>query len=312
VAAQAEPDADAAEATPSPTGDEPALDQPSLLAAGLTERQLPRGKSEVKSEEGSPADDVTKETASHKPALAEAQSLEFEATATDSRDQPGKSAEGVTLQDAFPVSTPPPSAAADPAAAANAPPEAKPAATEPARPNPQPSAIDSASGAAPRSRLPAAALVHEPAAPRGALHIDAARLLNRVTRAFAAAQQQGGEIQLRLSPPELGSLRLVVQIEDRALVAHMEAETPAARTALIDNLPVLRERLAEQGVRIHRFDVDLMQRQPGDQTGGMSQQPQDRQRPVLPPRMAAPQAAAPAAGRTRLMPASPGGLNVIV
>jgi flagellar hook-length control protein FliK len=54
-----------------------------------------------------------------------------------------------------------------------------------------------------------------------------------------------------------------VTLKDGALSARLEAETPAARAALLDNLPALRERLAEQNVRIDKFDVDLQ-----DQTSG--------------------------------------------
>ena len=59
------------------------------------------------------------------------------------------------------------------------------------------------------------------------------------------------------------------------MVAHIQTETDAAKTAILDNLPTLRDRLADQGVRIERFDVDLMQRQPGG--GGMPDQPGSRQ-----------------------------------
>ena len=104
-------------------------------------------------------------------------------------------------------------------------------------------------------------------------NIDPTRLLGRVARAFAAAQERDGEIQLRLSPPELGSLRLDVHMQDGGMVAHLQTETDAARTAILDNLPALRERLAEQGVRIERFDVDLMQRQPGGTPDQPGEQP---------------------------------------
>ncbi|MEX2026931.1 MAG: flagellar hook-length control protein FliK, partial [Pirellulaceae bacterium] len=105
--------------------------------------------------------------------------------------------------------------------------------------------------------------LREPAAARAAalVEIDSPRLLNRVARAFQIAQQRGRELTLRLSPPELGSLRLELHIQDGVMTAKLEAETPTARTALIENLPALRERLAEQGIRIERFDVDLMQQQ---------------------------------------------------
>jgi flagellar hook-length control protein FliK len=64
-------------------------------------------------------------------------------------------------------------------------------------------------------------------------------------------------VRLRLHPAELGSLRIDVKVLEGVLTAHLQAETPEARTALVDNLPVLRERLAEQGIRIDKFDVDL-------------------------------------------------------
>jgi flagellar hook-length control protein FliK len=118
---------------------------------------------------------------------------------------------------------------------------------------------------------------------------DNVRLLTRVARAFHSAQD-GGEVRIRLSPPELGALRMEVRVLEGALVARLETETAAARTAIIENLPALRERLAEQGVRIERFDVDLMQRH----AGGSPDRPTDRQPPEhLPP---------PPALRPRRMP----------
>ncbi len=110
--------------------------------------------------------------------------------------------------------------------------------------------------------------------------IDAQRILTRVARAFVLAQDGGGELRLRLSPAELGSLRLEVRVQEGVLTARVEAETPAARTVLIENLPALRERLAEQGVRIERFDVDLMQHSPG---GTPDHSRQQREPDVAPP-----------------------------
>jgi flagellar hook-length control protein FliK len=165
-----------------------------------------------------------------------------------------------------------------------------------------------------RSRLPAGVLTRTNATHRRApLEIDTTRLLNRVARAFAIAPQRGGEIRLRLSPPELGSLHLQVQVLDGALIAHLETETADARSAVIDNLPALRERLAEQGIRVERFDVDLMYRQPG----GTPNQPGDQKRETVPllrasnqprPRSQTPTpTASPVTAAT-----APGGLNVIV
>ena len=160
---------------------------------------------------------------------------------------------------------------------------------------------------APRSPLREMAISCESAGPLWAGPIDSARLLHRVARAFTAARQRDGEIHLWLSPPELGSLRLQVLVADGALVAKLETETLAARTALIDNLPALRERLAEQGVRIERFDVNLLDRR----GGGMPDRPHARQQPVSPqPRPSG----SPSAPIRPALPRNtgPGRLNVIV
>jgi flagellar hook-length control protein FliK len=171
--------------------------------------------------------------------------------------------------------------------------------------------------APPRARLPADVLTAPAGTPqrRTNVEVDATRLITRVARAFSAAQERDGEIRLRLSPPELGSLRLDVRVQDGALVARLQTETDAARTAILDNLPALRERLLEQGVRIERFDIDLMQRQPG----GMPDQPGGRQQdspaaPIHlvspPPRPRSESAASTVPSTASVGPA--GGLNVIV
>ena len=115
--------------------------------------------------------------------------------------------------------------------------------------------------------------------------VEQAKFLQRVARAFQAAQERAGEVRLRLSPPELGALRLEIKIHEGALTARLEAESPAAKSLLLDNLPVLRERLAEQGIRIEHFDVDLLDRQTG---GSPQQSPHGHERETqpspLPPR----------------------------
>ena len=86
---------------------------------------------------------------------------------------------------------------------------------------------------------------------------DHRRFVDRVARALPTAEGRGGTLRLRLSPPELGALRLEVTLQNGVLTAKVEAETPLARSLLLDNLPVLRERLEDQGVRVDQFDVDL-------------------------------------------------------
>jgi flagellar hook-length control protein FliK len=105
--------------------------------------------------------------------------------------------------------------------------------------------------------------------------LDRARFVGRVEGAIRTAQQRDGRVHVRLSPPELGSLRIELTMHNGALSAHLEAETPAARHLLLDNLPALRDRLAQQDIRVDRFDVDV--RSDG---GGSNQQQNAQDRPA--------------------------------
>jgi flagellar hook-length control protein FliK len=82
--------------------------------------------------------------------------------------------------------------------------------------------------------------------------------LQRVAGAFRAADEPGGQIRLRLSPPELGSMKLELTVRDGLMTAHVQAETDTARNLLLDHLPQLRERLADHNIKIDQFDVELM------------------------------------------------------
>jgi flagellar hook-length control protein FliK len=98
------------------------------------------------------------------------------------------------------------------------------------------------------------------------------RFVQRVARAFQAIAGREGNVRLRLHPPELGSLRLELAVRGGVMTARLEAENTAARNLLLDNLPALRDRLAEQDIRIERFDVDLAGRSPN----GTPREPGDR------------------------------------
>jgi flagellar hook-length control protein FliK len=95
----------------------------------------------------------------------------------------------------------------------------------------------------------------------GLTEAERVRFVQRVARAFHSMSDEGGEVRLRLSPPELGSLRLEVSLRDGVLSARLEAETSSARNLLLDNLPALRERLAEQNIKVERFEVDVRDEQ---------------------------------------------------
>lgn len=121
------------------------------------------------------------------------------------------------------------------------------------------SAVHSADGATPKSSrgwLTKESTDSSAAAPRG-FTIDGAKFVHRVAGAIKAAQERGGAIRLRLSPPELGSLRLELRVGQGELSAKLETETAIARTTLLEHLPILKDRLAEQGIRLEGFEVNV-------------------------------------------------------
>jgi flagellar hook-length control protein FliK len=134
---------------------------------------------------------------------------------------------------------------------------------------------------------------------------DRARFVQRVARAFSQVGDRGGSIRLRLHPPELGSLRLEVTVQGGTMTARLEVETDSARAMLLDNLPALRDRLAEQQIKVGRFDVDLSDassdgtpQRPGDDPGPHDEadhgSPQSRSEPEAESeRSPQPRAAAP-------------------
>lgn len=118
---------------------------------------------------------------------------------------------------------------------------------------------------------------------------EAAVNVQRIVHALRLAHERNGEIRLRLHPPELGALRLEMRVEHGALTARLEVESSAARDVLLENLPQLRERLAEHRIRVDQFDVSLprdgSQGNPHNQQTGSDAS----QRPRTTPGVASPQ-----------------------
>lgn len=129
--------------------------------------------------------------------------------------------------------------------------------------------------AATLDRLAAASLRRsdEAGSADGGPPIDRPRFVQRVEGALRAAQQRDGRVQVRLAPPELGVVHIELLVQNGVMTAKLEAETSAARNALLDNLPALRERLAEQNIRVDKFDVDVRR---DSQGGGSNNETHDR------------------------------------
>jgi len=109
--------------------------------------------------------------------------------------------------------------------------------------------------------------------------VDPARFVGRVAKAFETANERGGTLQLRLSPPELGALKIQLTVKDGVMSAALETDNANARRLLLDHLPALRDRLAEQNIRVDRFDVEVRQETSGEQADprGFQQKPYQQQ-----------------------------------
>lgn len=83
------------------------------------------------------------------------------------------------------------------------------------------------------------------------------KLVQRVLKGLEQLSNGGGQVKLRLHPPELGTLQMTLKIEAKVMSAHLEVENSLAKEALLNNLQSLRDRLSDQGMSIDRFEVEV-------------------------------------------------------
>lgn len=82
----------------------------------------------------------------------------------------------------------------------------------------------------------------------------------RVTRGLQSAlQQNGGTVTLRLHPPELGVVRIEVEIQNNTVTARFQTETESVRQLLMHQIRSLRSTLEGQGLVVDRLHVQTQQ-----------------------------------------------------
>jgi flagellar hook-length control protein FliK len=96
--------------------------------------------------------------------------------------------------------------------------------------------------------------------------INSAQIIEQVAYALQVSHAGGQEMQIQLSPPDLGSLQINVSVHEGVLSARIEAQSPTTQQVLVDNLSQLKNSLTQQGVAFDRIDVRLA----GSQTGSSS------------------------------------------
>ena len=88
------------------------------------------------------------------------------------------------------------------------------------------------------------------AAPRAAVE--------QVAERVGLAHREGrDEVSFRLEPPELGAVRIQAVLEGQRLTLHIRTEHEAARVALEQSMPQLRESLSQQGIVAGRVTIEL-------------------------------------------------------
>ncbi|NOQ50772.1 MAG: hypothetical protein GQ578_00925 [Desulfuromonadaceae bacterium] len=80
-----------------------------------------------------------------------------------------------------------------------------------------------------------------------------------VARMSGSFNGQSGRMVLRLQPAELGSLKLELMVEGDRVRVNLQAQSLQVQEVLERNLPQLRNALAEQGLKIDQFQVNVDQ-----------------------------------------------------
>ena len=102
--------------------------------------------------------------------------------------------------------------------------------------------------------------------------------VSRVLRAGQTVlqQQQGGTMTLRLTPPEMGVVRIHMQVQDGTVRVQFNTDTPQARQLLQQHMDTLRQGLERQGLTVERLHAQTMPPSAGSGAGGSGGSGADR------------------------------------
>ena len=108
-------------------------------------------------------------------------------------------------------------------------------------------------------------------------------VVGQLTQALRAQGPQAGQqILVRLDPPELGQVRMILQDDGGSLRGIVEVSNPRTYAELQQEMPALAQRLAESGIDVRRIEVVLSDQGRGnladaDGSAGLQQNHQGRQ-----------------------------------
>ncbi|MCP4723932.1 MAG: flagellar hook-length control protein FliK [bacterium] len=85
---------------------------------------------------------------------------------------------------------------------------------------------------------------------------DIEKLANQITKmAKFSVNKEQSEMKIQLEPKHLGKMFMKISVEDHQLNGSVRVETHEAKAMIQDNLPQLRESIADKGVDLQKLDV---------------------------------------------------------
>jgi len=100
--------------------------------------------------------------------------------------------------------------------------------------------------------------------------------MGRLTRGLSSAiNQRGGSVTLRLTPPDLGLVRIDMAVRDGVVSAKFTAQSESVRNLLMDQMGQLRQALDRQGLSVDKIEVQVTQ---PSASSDFDQQSQDMRR----------------------------------
>jgi hypothetical protein len=83
-------------------------------------------------------------------------------------------------------------------------------------------------------------------------------LIDQVGKQISASILRGDKtVKLQLKPPELGTLRIEMDIKENVLKLGMITENGTTKELLLSNIQELRDSLVEQGVKLEKVDIQI-------------------------------------------------------
>lgn len=108
--------------------------------------------------------------------------------------------------------------------------------------------------------------------------LSEARVIDQIARQILPGRvKNGGQIQVRLEPEELGEVKLNLSVENNRVKAHLMTQHQQVQEVLERHLPRLRETLEQQGFKLDQLQVSIDAQTPEHQHFSRQQQQQTSQ-----------------------------------